>query len=59
MNDFMTADVDDLMKEPPVEDMPSVNDILTDYDKELMSFKTRVSHKQQWPSPIRKRKCIK
>ena len=57
--DFLKEDISDLLNEKQLPDKQSINDQFAEYDKELMSFKRNVSRKNEWPTPIRKRVCIK
>ena len=51
--DFLSANVNDLMNTPvePKSDKTDINEILSQFDKELMSFKPR-KKRLTWPSPI-------
>ena len=60
MSDFQTADINNLLHgttEP--EEKEDINAMFARYDKELLSFENNVHHSRQWPSPIRKRECVK
>jgi len=60
MSDFQTADINELLNEKPEpEKKTDVNKFFSQYDKELLSFKPNIRHSREWPSPIRKRRCIK
>ena len=61
MSDFLKADIGELMDTDlnPPEEKEDINEALARYDRELMRFKPNVRHKQEWPTPIRKRVCTK
>ena len=52
-DDFLHTDVSDLMNTPvePEKDETDINEMLSEFDKELMSFKPR-KKRLTWPSPI-------
>jgi len=51
-------DIKDLVNQKP-KPGKAINERLAEYDKELLSFKPNIRHSREWPSPIRKRRCIK
>jgi len=53
VDDFQTADVNDLMNTPveSKKDETDINELLSEFDKELMSFKPR-KKRLTWPEPI-------